>query len=124
MTRIAMHALYRRFLRVGVPVMLLLVAGLNAVSILRAWRGTLFQWSSELVFIGMICLIATDLMVLVFQKNRPWRPRLIFVWRRILSRVVIGAIAALLSVYGGWLGRAAAVEMTALFAFIWLRTRH
>lgn len=119
MTRTAMHALYRRFLRYVGPVLILLAVGRV---VFRDWGGTPSQLAFEFSIIAIICSIATEYAVLIFQKYRPWMPRRLFVWRRILRGVAAGASLIFLGVFGDWLGRALAVGLVALF--IWLRLRH
>lgn len=121
MTRIAMHALSRRFLRYVGPVLILLAVGRI---LFRDWGGTPSQLAFEFSVIAIICSIATEYAVLIFQKYRPWLPRSIFVWRRIMRGVAAGASLIFLGVFGDWLGRALAVGLVALFAFIWLRLPH
>lgn len=121
MTRIAMHALYRRFQRYVAPVLILLAIG---SVVFRDWGGTPAQLAFEFTFLIVVCSVATELVVLITQRHRPWMPRPLFVWRRMIHGVGAGAGVMFLAVFGGWFGRVAAVGLIALFAFIWLRLRH
>ncbi len=124
MTRSELRALYLRVLPIATLLMLLYVFGANAVSDLRAWSGTSYQWSSELAAVAMICAISVRLAVLIVQRYRPSSPHFGFTWNQTLWRIALAMNGVFLAVFGGWLGRVVAVAGTALLAFLWLRSRH